>query len=231
MKSLAFALLCGACVGDPGTDFPVQPGAGSATTSGTDVTTSAVMRGRVCVVDDIRFQNVCARTGAAGMTVSLGDVTATTTDDGTFTMTPPLGTGLSFTVGGPGIVTTTQALNARAQINAIRQDTFDEMLLTNGITPVDGTGSVIASVSRGGVGLSGVTATSNPASAFGPFFDGEDPEPWTTNATGVSGIVWFPGLVAGPADLSFNTLTGGSAIVGGIQVINGGITMVETPLP
>jgi hypothetical protein len=37
--------------------------------------------------------------------------------------------------------------------------------------------------------------------------------------------------VAGPADLTFNTLKGGGAIVGGIQVIKCGITMAETPLP
>ena len=238
MKCVAFALLCAACVGDDaGPAFPVEPGTnGSAATAGTTGGATgdggtALLRGRVCVVEDIRFQNSCASSGASGLAVSLGTQTAITNEDGSFAMPPPPGTGLSFTVTGPGLVTTSQALNARAQINAIRQSTFDEMVLATGITPGFETGSIIATVTQGGVAAAGVSATSKPTAAFGPFFDGLDPMPWTTNATGTSGIVWFPGLVAGPAELSFNTLTGGSAIVGGVQVINGGVTMVETPLP
>lgn len=235
MKRLAFVLVWAACTDDPGTEFPIEPGTnGSGATSGTEAPedTSGRFRGRVCVVDDVRALDACATTGAGGLTVTLGDSVAVTFEDGSFTMPTPIGTGLSFTVSGGDVVTTTQLLNARAQINALRQQAFDTMLLETGIVvPPANTGSIIAAVTRGGVPLSGVTATSTPTPAFGPFFDGTAPEPWTLNSTGASGIVWFPGVVTGPAELSFNTLTGGEAIVGGVQVINGGITMVETPLP
>ena len=129
------------------------------------------------------------------------------------------------------MVTTSQALSPQLRIPVLRQQAFNELLTQNGITTLSGTGSVFATLVRGGTPVSGATATSTPSPAFGPFFDTTQPAPWSLNATGASGIVWFPGLVAGPADLSFNTLTGGSAIVGGVQVINGGITMVETVLP
>lgn len=237
MKRVAFVLVCAACAAcadDPGTEFPVEPSAGSAATTGMDQPsdTTNMFRGRVCVVDDVRALNTCATRGAGDLTVQLGDSVAVTSEDGSFAMPTPVGTGLSFTVSGANVVTTTQLLNARAQINALRQDTFDEMLFQTGIVaPPANTGSIIAAVTRGGVPLSGVTGTVSPAGEFGPFFDGTAPEPWSRNSTGASGIVWFPDVVTGPASLTFNTLTGGSAIVGGVQVINGGITMVETPLP
>jgi hypothetical protein len=230
--ALAVAVLCIACTNESGTEFPIEPGTGGSAAGASQGSNTGLLRGRVCVLSDIRFQSRCATTDAAGLTVILGSQSTTTITDGSFTLTPPVGTGLSFTASGPGIVTTSQALNARMRINAIRQSAFDAMLLTTGIVPVVGTGSIISSVmGESGTPLSGVTGTSAPAGSFGPFFDGTDPMPWTTNSTGVSGIVWFPGLVAGPAELSFNTLSGGEAIVGGVQVVNGGITMVETPLP
>lgn len=231
MKSLACALLFAACASDPDT-FPIQPGGGSAATGGTEqpAPTTTVLRGRVCLVDDI-IARECAITGAGNLTVTLGDQTVVTTDNGTFVMTPTFGTGLSFTVTGANIVTTSQALTPQLVIPVLRQQAFDNLLTQNGITTLAGTGSIFATLVRGGQPVSGATATSTPSPAFGPFFDTTQPAPWSLNATGASGIVFFPGVVAGPADLTFNTLTGGSAIVGGVQVINGGITMVETILP
>lgn len=232
MKCLAYVLLLAACASDSDS-FPVQPGtAGSAATSGNvgPDAGGAVLRGRICVVDDIIARD-CAITGAGDLTVSLGDQSVITADDGTFVMNAGPGTGLSFTVSGPNVITTSQALSPQLRIPVFRQQAFANLLAQNGITTLAGTGSIFATLVRGGLPVSGATATSTPSPAFGPFFDSTQPAPWSLNATGASGIVWFPGVVAGPADLSFNTLTGGSAIVGGVQVINGGITMVETVLP
>jgi hypothetical protein len=232
MKTLASVLLCAACPSDPGPEFPVEPGTnGSAATTGNDeVDNGPMLRGRVCIVADV-FSNQCANNGAGGLTVSLGDQTATTNDNGSFAMTPTAGTGLSFLISGADVVTTSQALNAAMRIPVLRQSVFSRMMAENGITTTAGTGSIFASLIRGGQPVEGVGAQSTPSPAFGPFFDGTTPTPWTLDATGQRGIVWFPGIVAGPADLSFNTGTGGEAIVGGVQVINGGITMVETILP
>jgi len=233
MKCLLVVVLLAACGDDVGFTFPItdNPGGNGANASGV-LDAAIVLRGRVCVIDTLTTTTItCATTGADNLTVRLADQTATTSSDGTFVITPPVGTGLSFQVSGPNLVTTSQALTARAQINALRQTAFDQMVTVNGVTVPVNTGSIIATITRAGVGVSGVTATSTPSPAAGPFFAGSEPMPWSINATGASGIVWFPGINAGPADLSFFTGTGGEAIVGGVQVINGGITMVETPLP
>lgn len=241
MKCPAVVLLCAACASNSGSEFPIEPqSSGSGASTGGLLPDAAVgdggilgdgvIIGRVCVRSSL-FVDSCATSGAGGLVVRLGDQTAVTTSNGTFAITPTSTAETSFVVAGPNLVTTSQALNARAQINALRQDAFDEMLALNNVVQPLNSGSIVATVFREGVPISGVSAVSTPSPAFGPFFDGPLPEPWVTNSTGVRGIVWFPGVIAGPAEVSFNTLTGGSAIVGGIQVINGGITMVETPLP
>jgi hypothetical protein len=231
MKCLAFVLLCAACVDHPDPGFPIEPSSGGATGTASDPPDDTIaLRGRVCVLDDF-FDPACAQVGAGGLTVSLGDQLAVTNDDGTFAIAPAFGTGLSFVVTGAGVVTTAQALTPSLRIPVMRQLQFSDMMAAAGVTSTAGTGSIFATLVRGGEPVQGASATSTPSPAFGPFFDGTTPTPWTLDGTGVRGIVWFPGMTAGPADLSFNTLTGGEAIVGGVQVINGGVTMVETVLP
>jgi hypothetical protein len=241
MKCLAVVLLSAACASNSGSEFPIEPQtSGTGASSGGLLPDAAVgdggilgdgvIIGRVCVRGSL-FTDACATAGAGGLVVRLGDQSAVTTSNGTFAITPTSTAEAAFVVSGPDVVTTSQALNARAQINVLRQQAFDDMVVSNNVFLPTNSGSIVATVFREGVPVSGVTAASTPSPAFGPFFDGPVPEPWVTNATGVRGIVWFPGVIAGPAEVSFNTLTGGSAIVGGIQVINGGITMIETPLP
>lgn len=241
MKSLACVLVCAACGADDGAAFPVEPTtSGSAVASGssgaagggggTDGTTT-LLRGRACVLDDI-FSTACANAGAGGLTVTLGDRTTTTSDNGSFTISGGVGIGQSFLISGADVVTTSQALTPSLRIPVLRQAAFDRILAENGIATSPGTGSIFATVVRGGVPVQGVTVQSTPSPAFGPFYDGTQPPPWTLNATGARGIVFLPGVPAtGPADLSFRSGTGGEAIVGGVQVIDGGITMVETILP
>jgi hypothetical protein len=221
------------CVDESEPAFPVTPGGGSAGPSdqagGSGNAQS--LRGRVCVLDDLFTSNGCSNTDAGGLTVSLGDQTTTTNENGTFSMQASFGSNLSFLVSGPDVVTTSQGLTPSMQIPVLRQATFDAMMTANGITTTAGTGSIFATLMRGGQPVQGAAATSTPSPAFGPFFDGTQPTPWTLDATGARGVVWFPGVTVGPADLTFNTLTGGESIVGGVQVINGGVTMVETVLP
>jgi hypothetical protein len=231
MKCLAFVLLVAACANEPDIDYPVEPSSGGGSGSSSDPPdTTGMLRGRVCVVGDF-FDAACSQSGAGGLTVSLGDQLATTNADGTFAIAPSFGTGLSFIVSGPDIVTTSQALTPSLRIPVMRQLQFSDMMTSAGVTTTAGTGSIFATLVRGGEPVQGAGAISTPSPAFGPFFDGTTPTPWTLDGTGARGIVWFPGVAAGPADLSFNTLTGGEAIVGGVQVINGGVTMVETVLP
>lgn len=234
MKSLVLALLALAACGvnsDPDNDFPVVPQGGGTAGGGTS---SRTITGRVCLVTDPRFLAACATTGAAGLTVSIGNSTATTIANGTFVMPQPTA-GITSTVSvtGSGIVPSTTPLTASAQIPVINQALFDMMVLQTGITTTNGSGSILATVSRRGEPVPNITAVATPAPAFGPFFDGTTPTGFTVNPTGTQGVVFFSGApVTAPVNVTFTDPESQTeTTVGGVQVIDGGITFVEANLP
>ncbi|MBV8757821.1 MAG: hypothetical protein JO257_11110 [Deltaproteobacteria bacterium] len=233
MKCLAFFTFgaLAACASS-GSDYPVTTQGGAAGTSGGASTPT--LAGRVCLVNDPRNLGTCATTGAGGLTVSIGNGTATTTDNGSFVMnTPSSGNTSRISVSGNGIIASNQALTANAQIPVIQQGLFDQMMAQNGITTTAGSGSIIATVVRGGEPVSGVTATATPSPAFGPFYDGTTPTAWTLDPTGQTGVVWFPGAATNaPVNVTFtDPATQGETTVGGVQVVDGGVTFVEGVLP
>jgi hypothetical protein len=233
MKSLiALALAVAGCTDDPGFDHPINvPTSGTATGG----TSSARVTGRVCVLADPQLLNACAIRGASGLTVvAAGATTATTTTtgaDGSFVLTAPapitVGT---LTVSGSTVVTSTQAIGGANVVPVMTQALFADMTLATGVTPLAGTGTILSTVVARGVPVTGAVATSTPSPAFGPFFDGTQPAPWTLNATGARGIVLFPGVVAGSASLTFrsNDL---ETTVDGVQVVDGGLTFADAVLP
>jgi hypothetical protein len=76
-----------------------------------------------------------------------------------------------------------------------------------------------------------VTATSVPVTAFAPRFDGESPTVFSSTATGARGIVLFPGIAAGTADLTFEEQqTSAQLLVPGVPVIDGGLTFVTVTM-
>jgi hypothetical protein len=203
-------------------------------TIGVAPTTVLLIAGRACLLADPRFFAVCADTGAAGLTVALAGRTVTTGTNGSFAMSPPQGTAnLVFTVSGPNIITSTQPFAAVNTIPVLTQQMFNNVLTANGITLTQGSGSILASVvTRGGFPAVGVTAVSTPSPAFGPFFDGTTPTAFTLNGTGARGVVFFPGVSVGPASLTFTDLaTSGETTVDGVQVVDGGLTLVDAVLP
>lgn len=116
----------------------------------------------------------------------------------------------------------------------LSQDLFTQIAAANGInlTRMTGTSSIIASVTRGGVLVSGVQVAATPAPAFGPFFDGTSPTGFTLGGTGVQGISLLSGFRNGPVNLTFrDPAVGSETTVGGVQVIDGGVTFVEGNLP
>jgi len=233
---IAIALAC-ACTEQ--NNLPVTTGGGGGPPqSGSAVFGGApggvlLVTGRVCVLADPRVFGVCAPTGAGGLLVQLGNSSAITGGTGSFSMPAPTGTNLNFTVSGPSIVTSSQPLTAANTIPVLTQDLFGQVLAANGITLTQGSGSILASiVDRGGNPVSGVTATSTPSPAFGPFFDGTTPTAFTLDATGARGVVLFPGVNVGPASLTFSDLaTSGETTIDGVQVVDGGVTFVDTVLP
>ena len=246
LVALAVAATSAACTNAGEDNLPVNPGGGpfgpvtgkvvvggggSGSGSGT-----ALVRGRVCVIqNDAAALGDCATSGAGGLTVALGGATTTTADDGTFAMPAPQGTNLTFDVTGAGIVPSTRAFSPGNVIPAMNQQLFDQVLAANGIVLTPGSGSIFASVvDRGGQPLRGVTVTSTPSPAFGPYYDGTQPTPWTLDATGARGVIFLPGLdtTLGPTSLTFDHLgTSTETTVGGVQVVDGGITFVDTVLP
>jgi hypothetical protein len=227
---LAAAGLAAGCVSDDD-DREVLPANDYETASGASV------QGRVCIASDLRDSLTCASTNAGGLTVAMGSQTTTTNADGTFTFDAPTTPVNSFTVtgtstGGLRVVPTASPFSNTVVVPAIDADLFARMLSSNGIVLGDGTGSVLASVTRNGQPVSGITATSAPQSAFGPFYDSTSPVTWGLGGTATRGVVLVPGLTAGNVDLSFQSSLGGiETTVSGVQVMNGGVTVLDTVLP
>jgi hypothetical protein len=225
------ALALAACAND-GPDFPVTTQGGGG--AGGGGTATPVIRGRVCLISDPRFLATCATTGAGGLTVTIGNGTATTIDNGTFVMNMPTsGATSTISATGTGIVPAITPFTTTATIPVINQALFDQMVLATGITTSAGTGSILATVVRNGEPVPNVNATATPAPAFGPFFDGTTPTGFTLNPTGAQGVVFFSGAATNaPVNVTFtDSATQAETTVGGVQVIDGGITFVEGILP
>ena len=227
MKRLALLLVAAGCAADAGDDFPLLTGDNSLPAPGQ----SGVITGRICVITDPRDLTGCATSGAEGLTVSLANSTATTNADGRFQLVAPT-TASEVSVTGAGIVPTQISMSSAASIPVLRADLFSQMMAANGITPSSGSGSIIGTVVRGGVPQPGVTVTVTPPPAFAPRFDGTTPTAFTLDATGARGVIWIPGVALGPTQLTFRDLaTSGETTVNGVQVVNGGITIMDAVLP
>jgi hypothetical protein len=233
MRSLVLLLALAACQ-NGGDDFPVVPQGGPAPGAGGGST--VVIVGRVCVLTDPRVFTSCVDTGAQNITVTVGNQVTTTAVDGSFVVNTPTATDAgptTITVSGVGIIPSSQTLTPAAVVPALREELFSRVLAANGIVLTPGSGSIMATVVRNGQPVRGVTAISTPSPAFGPFFDGTTPTAFTLNGTGAEGVVFLPGLSpTTPVDLTFNDIaTATETTVGGVQVINGGITFTEGILP
>jgi len=236
MKTLAFVLLSFAagCTSGGDDDRPIVTNPGQPPATGG--TGANVTRGRVCVGSDLRDLGNCSSIGAGGIAVSLGDNSTVTAADGTFTLPLPDTTLDEFIVSGTStngvsIVPTTSAFTTSATIPAIDAELYQSILLANGITSADGTGSVLVNVTRADLAASGVTVSSTPSGA-GTLYAGSSSMVWNGTGTGESGTVLIPGITAGSVDLSYQTILGGlETQVNGVTVRNGGVTILSTQLP
>jgi hypothetical protein len=228
MKTLALIVLLAGCAADAGDDFPLLTGDNSLPAAGQ----AGVVRGRICVVADPRNLAACSADGADGLTVTLAGSAATTAVDGSFQLVATNAGRPMVSVTGPGIVPTQIAMPSVASIPVLRADLFSQMMAANGITPSSGSGSILGTVVRGGVPAPGITVSVTPAPAFAPRFDGTTPTSFALDATGARGVVWIPGVALGPTQLTFRDLaTSGETTVNGVQVVNGGITIMDAVLP
>jgi hypothetical protein len=226
MKTLALLVIVAGCAASAD-DTPVQPMSGPVL----PVAGGSVV-GRVCVVTDARNLGGCSSTAAQGLAVTLDGAAAMTALDGTFSLPVPSVANAMLGVSGPGVVPTQVSLSSIDAIPVIKADLFSQMMAANGIVLSSGSGSILGTVVRGGTPVSGISVTSTPSPAFGPLFDGTTPTSWQLDATGTRGVVWVPGVTAGPVQLTFRDLaTSGETTVDGVQVVDGGITIMDAVLP
>jgi hypothetical protein len=237
MRHLTLLIALGfvACATSDDDSYPLLPGGGDTGVPIVSGGAGSVVQGRICMIVDPRFLDACTTTGAGGLTVSLGgETSAITTANGSFALQHSTTTlaNLSLTVSGPDITPSLVPATATAVIPVINNELFTQMLTANDVMLATGTGSIIAGITTvGDVPAVGASATSTPTGAFGPFFDGTSATAFTLTGTGQRGITWFTGLPAGTASLNFTQSGGSESTVGGVQVIDGGITFVDSVLP
>jgi hypothetical protein len=245
--SLALLLVTTACT-KADDDFAVEPGGGGGRGSNAghvDGGTDSTLGGSpfaVCLVTDLRGGSPCAATGAGGLTVTLGGTIATTADDGTFTLTPPGGSALTWmvtgtTTGGTPIVTSVQQFGTLAVLFAISQTSFMTLLgpAASEEALFTGTGSIVIMATRAGTFESGVTASETPALGSDVFVDAPD-NGWdqTETATGSAGTIWMVNVPT-PALSVTLTPTAGSDLtpltLASLPVIDQAITFALVDMP
>lgn len=230
---LAFALLAAtAACHDDVEMFPIGPGTGgpgggttpdAAAVDG-DESGGSTINGRVCLINDARTPTECASSGAANLTVTLGSQTATTSADGSFSITSSGGTGLVWRVSGSAIVSSAMQVSTVQTIPAISTQLYEDMVASNNAVGGDGSGTIIARLTTGGSGVAGLIATTTPASSGIVYYDGSSSINFATNQTGSFGVVWVPGLLPQATTL---TLGGAKdATIAGIPVYASTVTFV-----
>jgi hypothetical protein len=232
-----FALLAVVVVGGcraSDMDYPVGGGGGGGG-GGTHLLDAAIGDGAgsgsalaatACVLTDPRDPASCQGSGELGLTVALGASTATTADDGSFTIARPAGTHLTWQVTGSTVVTSVTPYAAQTRIPVMSMAMLVQLQGDNGVQPIAGTGALLIRIVRNGLPVTGESATVVPDAAQGIFYDGATASSWTQSATGTYGTIYLAGIASGAASV---TLHGGGNVQGTISAIpisDGGVTFV-----
>jgi hypothetical protein len=201
------------CPDNSADGFPVRPGGGGpgGGEDGADARPSdanPLVAGQVCVIADLRqwdTTTMCAGTGFAGLTVTIGARTATTADNGSFLIDPPDPTATRIVVTGAGVVASSTPFVATATpLRAVAPTTAAWAAVENdsGFALTTGTGAAIIALKLDGAVDPGATASIDPQPLSVPLYD-------TTSAT-----VWVPDVGAGPfAKVLFHSVQPGVATV------------------
>lgn len=238
MRALALVMLLTACHGSGDDDYRIIPG-------GDDTIIvprpdappepdapgdgGATIDGRVCVLRDARDLTSCEPSGVGGLEVRLGDQSATTGDDGTFTITTPTGTDLVWHVTGSNLVTSVMPFTATSTIPALTQVSYTDLLDDNGAILNANESSVFARVVQAGAPLAGAVVTSDPSSTYGVLYDGATATTWGGAATGPEGVAWLVGL-SGTTTLTI-TPPAGTDVVTTAPVEADAITFLTVAVP
>lgn len=210
---LALAVLAAGCTSaGGGDDYPIGGGGAGGGTSGprTDggagdggVDGPAVLRGRVCLVSDLRrligaAPGDCATTGAGGLTVSLGgSMTVLTAADGSFSIPAQDGSNLAWRVTGMNLVTSIVPVSASTLLPAIRDAAYNDLKSASGVIVAPSEGSIALRLVRGGAPVAGATAQITGGESLQTLYDGASATVWSTISTGTFGVAWLPDNIAG----------------------------------
>jgi hypothetical protein len=244
---VTLAVLAAGCpAGDGDDDYPIGGGGGGGGTSGprTDggigdggTDGPAALRGRVCLLTDLRrltsaMPGDCATTGAGNLQVSLGGGTPVlTAADGTFTAPAREGTNLAWQVTGQNLAPSIVPVSASAPLllPATGDATYNDLLLSNGVTIEQGEGSIVARILRNGTPVMNAAAQIVGGESLQTRYDGTNPTVWATTATGMLGVAWLPDNVAGVRTL--RVVQGTTQLLVPVTIVAQAITFVTIVLP
>jgi len=245
----ALAVLVAGCTSaGGGDDYPVGGGGAGGGTSGprTDGGTDAggtgdggqpMIRGRVCLVSDLRrlidaAPGDCATTGAGGLNVSLGGpATALTAADGSFSIPAQDGFNLTWRVTGMNLVTSIVPVSASTLLPAIRDAVYGDLKNASGVLVAPGEGSIVARLVRGGAPVTGATAQIIGGESAQTLYDGASATVWSTISTGTFGVAWLPDNVAGSRTMRIVYGASQTAFSVPVPIFDQAITFVTIALP
>ncbi len=233
---VALVVATGCKADHPG--FPIVGGGGGGGGTGTPPDSYIVdapdggagtLSGRVCVASDARQLDVCDPTGAGGFTVMLGTATATTADNGDFSIDSQAGTDLVWVVTGTNMTTSLMPFGTVNLIPMLSTSTFNMVELGSGIEPVPGTGNVIAHTVHGGAPLANVVATDTDENVS-PYYDSAtSPTIWVQNSatgTGSFGDIFLPTLGVATTTVNLTPMGGSAVAIPNVPVAPDAITFI-----
>ena len=213
-----------------GDDHPINPMPDAPPADGL-VGDGAMLTGRVCVTTDLRTPTVgCATTGAANILVQLGTETAMTADNGSFMLLPPSGAGLVWHTSGTDLVSSVIPLSTSNILPMVRVQTYLDLENSNSVIVNSGEGSVFLYIRQAGLPLPGATTDVSPAASFLTLGDRANATNWVQGATGLLGVSWTPGIIAGAATLTVSPPVGAHAMLTA-PIEDGAITFVTLVVP
>lgn len=182
---------------------------GDAAVTDADGDAGGLLRGRVCIVTDLRVPDACPNvTEQAGVTVGVRGTAEVTTSgaDGRFAL-PAAGDTLVLDVA-PGSITlqraTVPVAVTAALVNApvMTRAAWTAVEDTLGVVVPDGGGMVAVYVEDGGAPVAGVTFATAAGSSVAPFYDDGAALAWTQQGgTGAAGVALLVDVPAGTATL------------------------------
>lgn len=231
---LLASLLLAACE-EAGGMLPIAPGGGGK--GGATQPDAAVIddggteiQGRVCLLADPRDPVTCAASGADGLTVTLGDQTATTASDGSFTIARPSGTNLTWFVSGTGIEPSAMRAALGTTVPAIASLLYGDMIAGMSAIVTTEDGAIIAQLRRDDAAFTNAVATATPGPDSEVYYDGPAVSEWNFDATGPFGVVWISAIAPGIASLALDN-GAVQTTVAGIPVFAGAITFELAEIP